>query len=208
MRRLLGIEARTLYPPVVDPSPGLPWPERRTAFLAIGRFSLEKDYERVMRILARVQEGRSGTDAHHRRDHDRHTRRYCRELQRLAASLGSWIDFRQDLPRDEISGLMASHRYGIHGMREEHFGMAPAEMVRAGLIVWVPRGGGQVEIVGDEPSLIYETEEEAAERDPPRDQGSRRAGSVASPSGRTIVVVRNRSIRGTKCVRSSRNFSE
>ena len=40
-------------------------------------------------------------------------------------------------------------RYGIHGMREEHFGMAPAEMVRAGCIVWVPDGGGQVEIVGD-----------------------------------------------------------
>ena len=57
---------------------------------------------------------------------------------------------------------MATHRYGIHGMREEHFGMAPAEMIRAGLIVWVPRGGGQVEIVGDEPALTYETEEEAA----------------------------------------------
>ena len=48
---------------------------------------------------------------------------------------------------------MASHRYGIHGMREEHFGMAPAEMVRAGVIVWVPRGGGQMEIVGREPAL-------------------------------------------------------
>ena len=45
---------------------------------------------------------------------------------------------------------MATHRYGIHGMREEHFGMAPAEMARAGAIVWVPRGGGQTEIVGGE----------------------------------------------------------
>lgn len=42
--------------------------------------------------------------------------------------------------------------------------MAPAEMVRAGMIVWVPRGGGQVEIVGDEPRLLYESEEEAAEK--------------------------------------------
>ena len=39
----------------------------------------------------------------------------------------------------------------LHGMREEHFGMAPAEMARAGVIVWVPNGGGQMEIVGDEP---------------------------------------------------------
>ena len=45
----------------------------------------------------------------------------------LAQSLGSWIQFRDNLTRDEVRALMASHRYGIHGMREEHFGMAPAE---------------------------------------------------------------------------------
>ena len=52
---------------------------------------------------------------------------------------------------------MASHRYGIHGMREEHFGMAPAELARAGAIVWVPRGGGQMEIVGHEPALMFDS---------------------------------------------------
>src|SRR5687768_5250849 len=54
--RLLGIKTRTLYPPVVDPAPGRPWDQRRDAFLAIGRISPEKEYERVMRILARVRE--------------------------------------------------------------------------------------------------------------------------------------------------------
>lgn len=42
--------------------------------------------------------------------------------------------------------------------------MAPAEMVRAGMIVWVPNGGGQVEIVGDAPALRYDTEDEAVEQ--------------------------------------------
>ena len=56
--------------------------------------------------------------------------------------------FCDDASRDEVRALMATHRYGIHGMREEHFGMAPAELARAGCIVWVPRGGGQMEIVG------------------------------------------------------------
>lgn len=32
------------------------------------------------------------------------------------------------------------------------------------MIVWVPRGGGQVEIVGDEPALLYDSEDEAAEK--------------------------------------------
>jgi hypothetical protein len=49
-------------------------------------------------------------------------------------------------------------------MREEHFGMAPAEMARAGMIVWVPRGGGQVEIVGNQPALMYDTDDEAVEK--------------------------------------------
>ena len=57
--------------------------------------------------------------------------------------------------------LMASHRYGIHGMREEHFGMAPAELARAGAIVWVPHGGGQMEVVGHEPALMYGSDEDA-----------------------------------------------
>ena len=59
---------------------------------------------------------------------------------------------------------MATHRYGIHGMREEHFGMAPAEMAAAGMLVWVPAGGGQTEIVGDEPSLQFANDEAAIDR--------------------------------------------
>jgi glycosyltransferase involved in cell wall biosynthesis len=59
--------------------------------------------------------------------------------------------------------VLTTTRYGIHGMREEHFGMAPAEMVRAGMIVWVPDGGGQVEIVGDAPSLRFATDDDAVD---------------------------------------------
>jgi glycosyltransferase involved in cell wall biosynthesis len=47
---------------------------------------------------------------------------------------------------------MPTFRYGIHGMLDEHFGMAPAELAAAGCIVFVPNDGGQVEIVDDDPS--------------------------------------------------------
>jgi hypothetical protein len=49
-------------------------------------------------------------------------------------------------------------------MREEHFGMAVAELVRGGSIVFVPRGGGQREIIGGEDRLLYGTAAEAAEK--------------------------------------------
>jgi glycosyltransferase involved in cell wall biosynthesis len=161
VERFLGIKTRTLYPPVVDPAPGLPWAERRKGFLAIGRISPEKEYERVIRILARVHQQIPDLTLTIVGTRDRHARGYFNSLTALAGSLGSWIEFRDNLTRDEVRALMATHRYGIHGMREEHFGMAPAELARAGAIVWVPRGGGQMEIVGQEPALMYDSDEDA-----------------------------------------------
>lgn len=159
--RFLGVATRTLYPPVVDPAPGLAWEDRRNGFLAVGRISPEKEYERVIAILARVREHLPGITLTIVGTADRHTRRYFESLKTLAQSHRSWIEIRENLSRDDVRGLMASYRYGIHGMREEHFGMAPAELARAGAIVWVPRGGGQTEIVGNEPALIYGSDDEA-----------------------------------------------
>jgi glycosyltransferase involved in cell wall biosynthesis len=162
--RFLGITPLILYPPVADPAPGLPWEQRREAFLAIGRISPEKDYERIMRILARVRDRHPGITLTIVGTSDRYTRRHFDALQTRARALGSWIAFRTDLTRDEIRAMMASYRYGIHGMAEEHFGMAPAELTRAGCIVWVPAGGGQVEIVGREPALMFTSDDDAVEK--------------------------------------------
>ncbi|HEX8027454.1 MAG TPA: glycosyltransferase [Vicinamibacterales bacterium] len=199
--RYLGIKTETLYPPVVDPAPGLPWEDRHNGFLAVGRIAPEKDYERVMRILARVRERVPGITLTVIGTTDRHSERYGRSVRSLAESLGPWIQFRDNVSRDEMRGLMASHRYGIHGMREEHFGMAPAELARAGTIVWVPRGGGQMEIVGNEPALMYDSDDEAVEKISktvvdPRAQEQWRAhlAAVASQFSTTHFVKQMRAI--------------
>jgi glycosyltransferase involved in cell wall biosynthesis len=162
----LGIESTTLYPPVLAATPQTPWHERHRGFVAMGRISPEKDYERVMRILARVRAHAPDITLTIIGTWDAKTERYYQSLATLAASLdpdGTWITFRRDLPRAEVRSALTTTRYGIHGMREEHFGMAPAEMVRAGMIVWVPNGGGQVEIVGDAPRLRFATDDEAVD---------------------------------------------
>ena len=164
VQRFLGVPTHTLYPPVVDPAPALPWDERANAFLTIGRISPEKEYERVMRILARVRERHPGLTLTIVGTRDQYARYYLDQVRAQGAALGPWIQFREDISRDEVRALMASHKYGIHGMREEHFGMAPAELARAGAIVWVPRGGGQMEVVGNEPALMYDSEDEAVEK--------------------------------------------
>lgn len=164
VRAFLGGNPRTLYPPVAKAGPGLPWNERVPHFLSVGRISPEKEYERVMRILARVRLHAPDLRLTIVGTSDRHTARYFTSLQSLARSLGDWIQFRQNISRDELRDLMASHRYGLHGMREEHFGMAPAEMARAGMVVWVSNGGGQAEIVGDEPALLFGSEDDAVRK--------------------------------------------
>jgi glycosyltransferase involved in cell wall biosynthesis len=164
VREFLGIDAQVLYPPVVGAPRPRGWEARQDGFLAIGRISPEKEYERMIRILAGVRAAGHDVTFTIVGTRDRKVRRYFQRLQRLAATAGPWVRFLENVARDHLHEIMASCRYGIHGMREEHFGMAPAEMAASGMIVWVPAGGGQMEVVGDEPTLLYASDEEAVER--------------------------------------------
>jgi glycosyltransferase involved in cell wall biosynthesis len=164
IKRFLGIDAQTLYPPVAATIESQPWTERRRGFLAMGRLSPEKAYDRVLRIIARVRQTIPDVTLTIVGTWDRATEGYYRQLADLAARfdpMHAWVSFRRDLSRDAVRELIAGNRYGIHGMREEHFGMAPAEMVYGGMIVWVANGGGQVEIVGDAADLRYDSEDDA-----------------------------------------------
>ena len=75
-----------------------------------------------------------------------------------------WVRPEQDRTRQEVVRLLEESRYGIHGMVGEHFGMAVAEMQRAGCIVFVPHVGGPVEIVGHEPRVCYSSIKEAVSK--------------------------------------------
>ncbi|MCX6562148.1 MAG: glycosyltransferase [Candidatus Aminicenantes bacterium] len=150
----LGIETRTLYPPVPDDFSPEPWDRKENGFLCVGRIVPEKQLERVFRVLQEVRAavpdihlhimGRIGDPA------------YARDLIREAQKHGDWIRFETDASAARKEELLNRHRYGIHGKENEPFGITIAEMIKAGCIVWVPRGGGQVEIV-DHPDLTYES---------------------------------------------------
>ena len=63
----------------------------------------------------------------------------------------------------QLAGAAAC-RFDIHGMVGEHFGIAVAEMMRLGCVVFAPREGGAPEILGDESRLLYGSDEEAVDR--------------------------------------------
>ncbi len=60
--------------------------------------------------------------------------------------------------------LVARQRYGIHALVNEPFGIAVAEMVRAGCIVFTHRSGGQEEILGGDDRLLYSSTQDAVEK--------------------------------------------
>jgi glycosyltransferase involved in cell wall biosynthesis len=157
--RCYGDSARILPPPVPGNFPEVPWEEREDRFLCVGRLAREKELPKVMRILDGVR-----ARGHAIRlmfvglpDHPE----IAREVEAAARASKGLVETAYDLPRDELAALMARSRYGIHGMRNEHFGIAPAELQRAGCITFVPDSGGVAEIVEHDPRLVYADEADA-----------------------------------------------
>jgi glycosyltransferase involved in cell wall biosynthesis len=159
VKKLYGIGSTTLYPPVPGVFPDVPWAEREDGFVCIGRIAPEKELEKIIDILTEVRTQRWPVHLHIIGAHDNAD--YYKRVRQRVHQNASWIFLNENLSREELAHLVTQHRYGIHGMAEEHFGMAVAEMVGAGCIVFVPRGGGQMEIVAGEERLLYKTPAEA-----------------------------------------------
>jgi glycosyltransferase involved in cell wall biosynthesis len=160
VRERYGIATTTLYPPIAEDFPDVSWEDREDGFVCIGRITPEKEVDKIIDTLARVRS--RGWDIHlHIIGSPDHLGYYNR-IRDLARQNSSWVFLDDNLSRQELLRLVSMHRYGIHGMTEEHFGMAVAEMVRGGCLVFVPNGGGQVEIVSGNGQLLYRTADEAA----------------------------------------------
>lgn len=150
------------YPPVLDPGAGAPWADRHDTFLCLGRFDASKRIEMSIAIV-RAARARSIPNARLVIVGSPVDPAYTASLRRLAGG-EAWIEFREDLPRAELEALMGRSRYGIQAMVDEHFGMATAEMTRAGCLVFAHRSGGTQEVLNHEAALLWTTAADAATR--------------------------------------------
>jgi glycosyltransferase involved in cell wall biosynthesis len=161
VEKAYGIKSRTVYPPVAADIPETRWSEKEDGFVCIGRISSEKRIERIIDILSFVR--KEGLNVHLHIIGPATDSRYNQVIKHMQQKNSSWIFMEGVLDRKVLHQLIAQHKYGIHGMENEHFGIAVAEMVKAGCIVFVPNGGGQIEIVGNE-LLTYRNVQEAVEK--------------------------------------------
>jgi glycosyltransferase involved in cell wall biosynthesis len=162
VRALHGVTTTTVPPPVAGEFPATPWEEREDGFVCVGRISPEKNVERIIDIVGLVRRG--GFDVHLHVLGTGDDPRYMDRVRARACLEGPWVALHEGLSRVELTRLLARHRYGLHGMDNEHFGTGVAEMVRAGCIVFVPASGGPLEIVDGDDRLTYRTVEDAARK--------------------------------------------
>ena len=162
VERLYGIrDYEVVYPPVNTPPATTPWEMRRETFLCVARIVPEKRIEQVIEILKSVRE--RGFDISLRIIGRPDDRDYYNKIRGMCEQNVSWVSMDGVLNRKELYSVMGRHKYGINGAEEEPFGIAAAEMVKAGCIVFVSAGGGQTEIVAT-PELTYGSVEEGTEK--------------------------------------------
>lgn len=167
VQSVYSISTVTVYPPVAcfsgDNGFGdLSFEKREDGFVTIGRFEPSKKITEIIQILRIVRE--AGFNVHLHIVGQRYDEFYYKRLLDLQRENASWIFLEESLGRTDLLRLISSHKFGIHGKINEHFGIAVAEMVRMGCVVFVPNSGGQVEIIGSNPALVYSTVEDASKK--------------------------------------------
>jgi len=162
VRRVYGVEARTVYPPVTLEFPEVPLAERKRGFVCLGRIVPAKRILEIIEILRQVR--RRGFDVHLHVIGPEGDPGYVRRVRAAHEEHRAWVFLEGTVERARMAETIARHRYGIHGMRHEHFGIAVAEMAKAGCIVFLPGGGGQPEIVDHDRRVVYESDPEAVEK--------------------------------------------
>jgi len=153
IREVHGMDSRILYPPVPGNFPDPPWSERNAGFIGVGRIHGCKRWEMAVEIVDGLR--RRGNDVSLTLVGNRDDPDYLKRLTALAASR-PWFRLIHDCSRAQLLEELGRHRYGIHTMQDEHFGIAVAELQRAGCVPFVHNTGGPPEIVGD-PRLTFST---------------------------------------------------
>jgi glycosyltransferase involved in cell wall biosynthesis len=151
-QQIHGLPAAVVYPPVPPLATGRPWSERADRVVCLGRLFPGKGIERVVAVVAGVRaQGATLTLAVAGKwDCEAQERRRLEQFLRERP----WIELHENASRSSLAALLASSRYGVHGMMHEPFGIAVAELQDSGAITFAPASGGPPEIIEDE-RLLY-----------------------------------------------------
>lgn len=159
--QVLCMQTKTIYPPVLDLSNDVSWNRRENGFVCIGRIVRDKELGKIIEILKIVRE--KGHSVHLHIIGKASDKQYLKKIRDITDKNKDWIFLEGSVDEDSKKTFITSHKFAIHGKKNEPFGISVAEMVKGGCLVWVPNKGGQVEIV-NHPHLIYDDIEEGVNK--------------------------------------------
>lgn len=162
VERLYGRRPAVLAPPV-DPVPDpLPWDEREMGVVVLGRIAPDKRVLEAIEVVDRVRERGHALHLHVVGSAPAAYRAYARRVERAAARR-PYVRVERSVPRERVAELLRSHRYGLNAKLREHFGMAVAEFVAAGMVAFAPDDGGQREVLAGREDRLFDSTAEAAD---------------------------------------------
>jgi glycosyltransferase involved in cell wall biosynthesis len=86
---------------------------------------------------------------------DSKNKAYIESIKDLCNQHKNWVFLEGILGGKDKCGLISQHKFGFSARKNEPFGIAVAEMIKGGCIVFIPDGGGQIEIINHS-ELIYD----------------------------------------------------
>jgi glycosyltransferase involved in cell wall biosynthesis len=157
-----GVRPAVCHPPV-DPVDGRPWAEREAGVLVLGRIAPDKRTLDAVRILDRLRDRGYDLTAHVVGSAPPPYREYVAQV-RAAAAGRPYLTVETDVSRDRVESLLGRYRYGLNTKPREHFGMAVAEYVAAGMLPFAPAEGGQADVLAGDERLLFDGVDGAVDR--------------------------------------------
>ena len=148
VKKIYGIDALTVYPPVADDFTRVDWDDREPGFVSLGKICPSKRTEDILKIFGGVRDQMPQTHLHLIGNCS--NKSYELKISRLIEKQGNGISWEKGRSRNQTAALLAGHKFGIHAMRYEHFGISVAEMAKAGCLPFVHDSGGPVEIIRED----------------------------------------------------------
>jgi glycosyltransferase involved in cell wall biosynthesis len=157
---IYGRRPTVRFPPVDPPPDPRPWDAREAGVVTVGRLAPDKRPLRAIRVVDGVRA----------RGHDLHLHLvgssspiYPDYARRVAAAAAEreYVHLERDVTRTRIDRLLATHRYGLNCKPGEHFGMAVAEYVAAGMVAFAPDAGGQREVLAGRADRLFDPDSTA-----------------------------------------------
>lgn len=154
-KSIYGVTPRTVFPPIdVREFEPLPWADRDNGFVCVGRLSPGKNILRNIEIIDGARE--RGHDVHLHLIGPKSGTSYFNKIKR-ATDERSYVSLEGAVSRQKLVEMICSHKYGIHGKDNEHFGMAVAELAAGGTVPFAPNSGGQKNILNNRDELLYDS---------------------------------------------------